>query len=308
MILGHQKQWQFLKKSFKFSKIPHAFLFSGEADLGKKTIAKEFIKLLECQAEINERPCQKCFSCLQIQKGFYPDLTIVEPREDEIKISQIRELSRILSLKPYAASYKTAIIDGAEKMNQEAANALLKTLEEPSGHAILILISEHPELLPATIVSRTQIIKFFPVPQNELEDFLKKQNLTEKEIKELILLSEGRPAKLINFLSSPEKIEEEKNRLKEINQLGQSGLPFRFNYVKKITENNESLGVILESWLRYFRGLLISNLNPGGKSDLGSYSISKLQNIIKTIENVNSLISSTNVNPRLALEMIMLEL
>ncbi len=325
MILGHQKQWQFLKKSFKFSKVSHAYLFCGENGLGKKTIAKEFIKLLECQGENIEKPCEKCSSCLQIQKGFHPDLTIVEPIEGEIKISQVRELSRILNLKPYAAPFKTAIIDGAEKMNQEAANALLKTLEEPSGQAVLILITEHPELLPKTIVSRAQMIKFFPLLQNELKEYLKtpafaktclpvgratadKQNLSEKEIQELILLSEGKPAKLINFLSDPQKVEEEKNRLEEIKQLSSSDLISRFNYVKKITDAEENINEILERWLRYFRGLLLSSLKPESKSAQNIYSAAKLNKIIKTTENVNSLISSTNVNPRLALEIVMLEL
>jgi len=132
--------------------------------------------------------------------------------------------------------------------------------------------------------------------------------LSEREIQELIIISEGKPAKLINFLSNPQKIEEEKNRLKEITKLSQSDLVSRFNYVKKITENNENLNTILESWLRYFRDLLISNLNPESKLKQGIYSLSKLDKIIKTIENVNSLMSSTNINRRLALEMIMLEL
>lgn len=303
MLIGHEKQWQFLKKSVELGKISHAYLFCGEEGFGKKAVAKEFIKLLQCQGQDSVNPCQRCFSCLQIERGFHPDLTLVEPINKEIQISQIRNLCWTLSLKPYAASYKTAIIDGAENMNSEAANALLKTLEEPSGRAVLILITSHPEMLPRTVASRTQIIRFFPVPKIETESFLKKQNLTENEAQELISLSEGRPGKLLKFLSSPQELEKEKLKLKEIAQISQSDLSFRFQYVKKVIDTEENLDKILENWLRYFRNSLFSAI-----SNKQSSSLVKLKNVLKLIQTINFLVSTTNVNPRLALEMIMLEL
>jgi len=313
-LIGHEKQWQFFKKSFELGKISHAYLFCGEEGVGKMTVAKEFIKLLQCQGAFGEGPCQKCFSCLQIEKaclpagrGFHPDLTLIAPGEGEIQISQIRDLCWTLSLKPYAALYKAAIIDEAEKMNSEAANALLKTLEEPSGHAVLILISSHPEMLPRTIVSRAQIIKFFPLPKLEIENYLKNQKLPEEKIKEIILVSEGKPGRVLNFLTNPSKLEEEKKKLKEFIQISHSDLSSRFQYVKKITENEENLGAILENWLRHFRNLLILHITSGEK-EMDIHPFLKLQKIIKTIETINFLVSSTNVNPRLALEMVMLEL
>ena len=308
MMIGHQKQWQFLKKSVELGKISHAYLFCGEEGLGKKTIAEEFIKLLQCQASAIEGPCQKCFSCLQIEKGFHPDLTLVKPINSEIQISQIRNLCWTLSLKPYVAPYKTAIIDEAEKMNQEAANALLKTLEEPSGSAVLILISSHPEMLAKTIVSRTQMIKFFPLPSKILlcKILEGKPKLSEEKIKEIISFSEGKPGKVLEFLKDPQKLEAEKKQLAEMVKMSQSDLFFRFQYVKKLTDEEENLTAILENWLRHFRHLLFDSFDSKTQPDI--YSIPKLQKILKTIERMHFLISSTNVNPRLALEMIMLEL
>jgi len=299
MIIGHKKQLEFLEKSYRLGKISHAYLFSGQSGLGKKNVAKEFIKIILCQGD--KKPCEKCFSCLQIEKNLHPDLTIVGSQEGDIKIAQIRELSWKLGLKPYIGQYKAAIIDEAEKMGQESANALLKTLEEPSGQAVLILVSEHPESLPQTIVSRTQIIKFFQVPKEEMEKYLKEIKIPETKILELINLSRGKPGKLINFISDPKKIEEEKERIKEIELLIKSDLTNRFKYVKNIIDKEINITEILEEWTEYFREILLEKR----KTD---YTKTKIHKIIKTIETISQLIKTTNVNTKLALEMIMLEL
>src|SRR3989344_4907934 len=169
MLVGHQKQWDFLRKKFELEKLSHAYLFVGEEQLGKKKLAKEFVKLINClsaQVDLSfeQKPCEICKNCQAIERENYPDALMVNLKSDkqEIEISQIREALNFLSYKSYYGSFKAVIIDGAEKMNQEAQNCFLKTLEEPKGKTILILISSHPEVLLPTIISRCQIIKFFP--------------------------------------------------------------------------------------------------------------------------------------------------
>ena len=140
----YQKQWNFLKRAVELGKIPQALLFSG-ASAEKKNIALEFIQLVNGQ-EI---------------KGGHPDLHIIDPEETrEIKISQIRELHSKLSLKAYSARFKSAIINQAHTLNWDAQSAFLKLLEEPKGDTLFILITEYPEQLLPTILSRLERLRF----------------------------------------------------------------------------------------------------------------------------------------------------
>lgn len=204
-----------------------------------------------------------------IEKKQHPDFIFITPEKKEIKISQVREAIWRLSLKPSVAGYKVAIIDQAHCLNQEAQNCLLKTLEEPRGKAILFLITEYPEILFPTIRSRCQIIKFPPIKKEESDS--QKLKIQEKIISDLMRISE-------------------------------SDLASRFQYAKEISSQN--LKEILETWQRYFREILISEINKENPK----YSFNKLINILKLIQNTNFLISTTNINPKLALEILMLEL
>lgn len=316
MIIGHQKQWDFLKKSIELGKIPHAFLFWGESQVGKKTVALEFIKLLNCQnPHLNSdrkiiSSCQICDNCKHFSKGIHPDLKLIEPQGQQIQISQTRDLKNFLSLKSQLAPYKSVIIDQAHFLNQEAQNSILKALEEPKGKTLLILISEYPERLFPTILSRVQKIQFFPVSRSKIKKYLKFQNLSEQEIEEILRLCWGRPGRAIEFLRDPFKKEFQKKIEKEIPKLIRGDFSFRFRYVKELSQNPQLLKEILEIWLRYFRESLLSQINAQSNQILlaRDYSIPKLKKILKTIHTINLLISTTNVNPRLALEILMLEL
>lgn len=292
MIIGHQKQWQFLEGIAKSGKVPHALLFSGQEKLGKKTIAIEFIKLFFGR---------DIFS--------HPDFILVEPINSEIQISQIRGLNWKLSLKPFSAPLKAAIIDRAHLMNQEAQNCFLKTLEEPKGRALLILVSEYPETLFSTILSRCEIFKFYPVPKIEIEDFLKNKGIAEEKIGEIAEISQGKPGVVVDFISDEEKLSSQKQIIKDLNKIIDSDLVYRFQYAKDLSESG-NIREILENWLAYFRNMLISRLNSPAENlgEKSRYSFSKLKSIIQQILTTNFLINTTNVNKRLALEILMLEL
>ena len=326
MIVGHQKQWEFLRKSAEMNRISHAYLFFGQSQLGKKTMALEFIKLLFCQRTPHHFSgsssdqtnftksgggCQICRSCQDIQKGINPDLLLIQPQKREIQISQIRELNWRLSLRPYSAPFKVAIINEAHCMNSEAQSCLLKTLEEPKGKTILILITEYPELLFPTILSRVQKIRFFPVPKSEIEDYLQNQGVSSKEAQKIALFSFGKPGLAIDFLSDPQKLENQNQKIREIEKLSQSDLSFRFQYVKDLISQKQNLKEILDIWLRYFREVLLLALSPQPSAlsqPLQDYSLLKLKNTLQAIERINFLISTTNINSRLAFEILMLQL
>ena len=154
-----------LKSLFVGHRLPHALLFLGPENAGQREVAFWLAKVLFCQGKKDLDPCGTCFHCRQIEQNSHPDLIVLEPIEDSrfIKIEAIRELIGKANLKPFAAEAKLFVIDGAEAMNEEAQNALLKTLEEPEGRTYFILISSSPDQLLPTIRSRAQALHFLPV-------------------------------------------------------------------------------------------------------------------------------------------------
>ncbi|GAH23159.1 unnamed protein product [marine sediment metagenome] len=273
MIIGHQKQWRFLKKSVELGKISHAYLFSGEERLGKKRIALEFVKLINGE---------------NFDLG-HPDLILIEPKGGApIQIAQIRELIQKLSLKPYSAPFKVAIIDQAHLMTKEAQHSFLKTLEEPKGKTLLILITEAPKRLLATIPSRCEVIKFSPVKEVEIKSYLR-ENLSDKDWEEASKFCLGRPGEAVDFISDSQKLENRKKIIKELIKISNSGLAFRFQYAKDLSKNS-NLREILDIWLSYFRNILLSTIN-NQQSTINKYSFFKLKNILSQIQNTNFLLS-----------------
>ncbi|MCP6718993.1 MAG: hypothetical protein KJI71_02030 [Patescibacteria group bacterium] len=281
MIIGHKKQQELLKKILNSEKIPHALLFSGPEKLGKKTIALHLIS-----------------SVFKEELSRHPDFILIEPEKSKIQIRQIRDLNWKLSLKPIKAPLFGAIIDQAHLMTREAQNCFLKTLEEPKSKSLLILATEHPSLLFPTILSRCETIKFYPVGKEEIGSYLKEGGASEKKIKDIVDVSLGRPGNAVDFLKDPQKLNEREKKVKDLVRILSSPVSLRFKYAEELSKNND-LKNTLTIWLSYFRKLLINNKNQT--------SFSKTKSILELLQKTIFLISNTNVNPRLALEVLMLE-
>ncbi len=318
MIIGHKTQWDFLKRLSQNNKIPHAFLFIGEDALGKRKVAIEFIKFLNCSSrDIKDKPCQKCPACNLIDKGRHPDLIIVKPQKKQIQIFQIRDLQKSLSLKPQLADFKSVIIEEAESLNKTAQNCLLKTLEEPKGKTLFFLVSSKPQMLFETIRSRCAVLKFYPLDFNEMEKYFSSE-FSNPQFKETLLLSEGKPGKAIDLLRIPQKFSETQETFKQIQKILKATLPQRFIFAKDFLDKEksaESLKIFLENFEKYLRMLILKKLavknesfySPFLPSEIDSdYPILKLKEMINSVEKLRILISQTNVNPRLAFETLML--
>jgi len=313
MIIGHQKQWNFLKEKFESHQLSHAYLFTGPDEIGKKTLALEFLKMIIGDLSAGK---EKDLNQKLIDQGKHPDfLMVLAKNGSEIQIGQIREIQQFLNLKPYYGSLKAVVIDRAEKMNKEAQGCFLKTLEEPKGQTLLILITAKPEALLPTILSRCQTIKFFIVGLEEIKNHLLKNKLPEKKAEMLAHISDGRPGRAINLLLEPEKTEKEKQAFAEIIRVSSSDLASKFQYTKSIEESD--FAATIELFKRYFRQLLFLKLGiknfidfgffPPPSDKLKSYSLAKIKEIIKLAEFLDSSIATTNVNPKLALEILLME-
>jgi DNA polymerase III subunit delta' len=314
MIIGHQKQWNFLKGKFQSGQLGHAYLFSGPEEVGKKSFAFDFLKLIDCRDGNGGDECQ---NCRLISQGKHPDVLVVKLKEDkaEIEISQIREVQQFLSLKPYYAPFKAVIIDGAEKMNHEAQSCFLKTLEEPKGKTILILTSSLPEMMLQTISSRCQVMKFFPVSAEQIKKHLIEKGAGAPRAQLLAGISDGKPGRAINLLENPEKIEKEKKILTEVSKACGLDLAAKFQYVKKVEQDQQK--EVLLSFIRYFRQLLMLKMGidkfagleyyPPVPEKLKSYPVLKIKQLIDLAETIDFRLLTTNASPKLALEVLLME-
>jgi len=173
-LWGQEKQQDLLQRAIATGRIPHAYLFHGIGGIGKKTCARMFARAVNCEAKNGHKiPCDACMSCVRITHGNHPDVITVKPDGAFIRIKAIRDLQSQTRFRPFEGAKRVFLIEDAERMNDAAANALLKTLEEPNPLNILILITSRPYQLPATILSRCQKIRFDPLPKEVIISFLK---------------------------------------------------------------------------------------------------------------------------------------
>lgn len=172
-IIGQKLSIGLLQTFLSNGTLPHALIFSGIDGIGKRTTARCTAMALNCRTGSDKaNPCGQCDPCRKILSDSHPDILIVEPQGQYLRIDQIRGLLRILAMKPYIAQHRVAIIQNAQAMNKEAANALLKVLEEPPANTTLILTASGKSDLLPTIVSRCRDIRFDPLPSRDIISLL----------------------------------------------------------------------------------------------------------------------------------------
>lgn len=177
-ISGHSRQLDLLSRAVAGNRLAHAYIFAGPEQVGKKTVARQLTQHLLCDFAT---ACGQCAQCKTLAAGSNPDYIEV-PSDSSIKIETVRDLSYKLSLMPYSGRQKIAVIDNAHLMTNEAANSLLKILEEPKDRTLIILVTSSPHLLLPTIVSRSQKINFGPQTEQEyISDSEKQHNATRQE-------------------------------------------------------------------------------------------------------------------------------
>jgi DNA polymerase III subunit delta' len=173
-VLGQKRPIMILQRAIQGGRVPSVYLFEGPNGVGKRLVALNLAKALNCDGGVGPDCCDACLPCRKIDKSNHPDVSIIEPEANSLRIEQARNAQKDLSLKPYEGRKKVYIFDQAEKMTEQCENALLKTLEEPTGEALLVLITSSPYSLLPTVLSRTQRVRFDPLPQGEVASYLKR--------------------------------------------------------------------------------------------------------------------------------------
>ncbi|MAT44137.1 MAG: DNA polymerase III subunit delta' [Anaerolineaceae bacterium] len=267
-IIGHEWAAQILQKHIQQNSVRHAYLFSGAPGIGRRSLAVRFAQAINCiQPPEPGLPCGTCRLCKQIEKGQQADLSIVQSEEDSsnIKVDQIRELQRSLSLSPYEAKYRIAILKNFQEANASAQNALLKTLEEAPDKVILFLTVDSVENLLPTIVSRCEILRLRPMPVETLYQTLQELWHVETDLAfELAHLTNGRIGLAHQYMVDPESLEQLHIWLEDSFELLRQGNQDRFNYAEKITDRRkksntkENLRTIYITWLNLWRDIFLT--------------------------------------------------
>jgi len=189
-ILGHERVKKILRKALQKKKIPNSMLFCGPEGVGKEEMAIVLSKAINCERKKDDA-CEKCASCKGINAGNFPDVMVIQPERNVIKIEQMRTLRKIAYLRPMVGKKRVFVVTEAEKMTEEAANSLLKILEEPPLFSYVILVTHNPFLIMSTIKSRCQILNFPPVSREEIEKELLEKGYEEGKARVISRLVHG---------------------------------------------------------------------------------------------------------------------
>lgn len=321
-LIGHEWAVNLLKQHIASGSVRHAYLFTGPQGVGRRTLAIRLAQALNCpQPSASGEACGVCQTCHQIEHMQYPDLEVIqaEQRGGTLRVDQVRELQRHVALAPYQGKYRVALLLFFEEANANTANALLKILEEPPAQVVIILTAESAELLLPTIVSRCEVIRLRPLPQEQVSKALQERwDVPAGQATLLASISGGRPGYAMHLYQDPDQLDMRRKWLEEHKKLLTQSLIERFRYAERVAKDREIVRNILLIWLSFWRDVLIRA--SGAKTPLVNLDkdqeiqelaqqvgISGAHRMIANIERILGLLER-NINVRLACEVLMLDL
>jgi DNA polymerase-3 subunit delta' len=308
-----------LQRAIEHEKVVTSYLFLGNEGIGKKHVALQFAKALNCLGEETEKgnACDHCLSCKKIDHALHPDVLLIEPIGQGIKKEQILQMQRELAYRPYEGKRRVCILTAADRMAHDIPNTLLKTLEEPPLHTVIILLANNARFILPTILSRCQPIRFNPLPISLVSKWLMDgKGLDEPEAHLLASLSDGSPGKALEIQEELRQLPREELLM---HWVGLKSLSFEKmgSWIESLPSQREHLLLMLEVTKTLLRDLVIvKSLKTGAKlihSDLiqmmeplaANWSLSSL---LKRIESLHHTVLAIkgNANISLALEAMML--
>jgi len=260
-ILGHEWAVDLLRGHIANGRTRHAYLITGPQGIGRRTLALRMAQGLNCkQPAAPGAACRTCPTCQRIERMQHPDLLIVKAEEvgGALRVDQVRELQRGLSLSPYEALYKIALLLHFEEANPNAANALLKTLEEPPPQVVLFVTAQDSEALLPTIVSRCEVIRLRPLPLDEVSQGMEAMwEIPADEARLLAHLSNARPGYAYWLYRNPEYRKRRTAWLDDHRRLLSANRVERFHYAENLTEDKAEFLQILQTWLSLWRDVML---------------------------------------------------
>jgi len=328
--IGHDKAVNVLQRSLEGGRLSHAYVISGPRHIGKMTLALDLARALNCTGE--GRLCGECSQCSRTARGLHTDVRVVGLETGEtpsgrprvlIGIDQVREIQREASLAPFEGKWRVMIIDGAEHLSDDAANGLLKTLEEPPARVVLLLLVSEAEALLPTVLSRCQVLELGPVPGPVIARMLAdRHGAAPDSADEIARRSQGRPGWASRAVEDPGLLEGLARQLDAIDGVVRGGVEQRFAYAASLASafdrDRDSGRRELDIWLAWWRDLLlvkegvpefvnhvplIDTVQPVADALSSEQVVRSIDAIRETVAHLER-----NVNSRLALEGLMLAL
>lgn len=333
-IAGHTWVVDYFRRSIRADAVAHAYLLAGPAGIGKATLARRFAQALLCEQDQGD-PCLQCRACKRIAHGNHPDVRTVslatqaagqksdEPKSREVRIDTVRAWQGDVDLRPFEAARRVFILDDADKLNEQAANAMLKTLEEPPPYAVLILLAHGAGDLLPTIVSRCRTLRLRPLARADVAEALRTTYNVEPTDAELLAAwSGGRVGWAISAVDEPEMLEQQQVSLDALVALRTGGRVPRLKWAeeraKEYSADPSVVQGMLLLWETWWRDVL---LTAGGCGDAityldrrdelvvisGGVALPDVYTFLRHIDSTRQQLAE-NVNPQLALENLALHL
>jgi len=259
-VFGHDWAVEMLQQHVAHQTLRHAYLLTGPSGIGRRTLAIRLAQVLNCAMPTAPGvPCRSCRSCKQIESGQNIDLMVVQAESEggTLKVEQVREVTKFLSLKPYQSEYKIVIFQRFQEANVNAQNALLKTLEEAPNYAVLLLTADNAEQLLPTIVSRCEILRLRPLAVEAVAGFLTSRGMDGDKARLLAHLSGGRPGYALRLSSDEAALAFRAEKLDDLKRLLSVKRRDRFYYAEKLSKDKDAFRQTLLLWLSYWRDVLL---------------------------------------------------
>lgn len=330
-MLGHEWAVNLLKQHVAQGDHRHAYLITGSQGLGRRTLALRLAQALNCpETRSPGEPCRTCRTCKQIEAMQHPDLSVIQAEQigGTLVVDQVRELQHSLALAPYEARYRVALLLRFEEAHLSAANALLKTLEEPPPQVVLILTAESSDILLPTIVSRCEVLRLRPIAPEIVAQGLQDQwDLPQDGAHLLAHISGGRPGYALKLHNKPKIMEDRQTWLMDHHTLLAASRVVRFQHVEdKMVAGIQKdkprvmarLRDILQVWLSLWRDVLLKSSGASGALSnpdqlqaieriTAQTGLESAYKMVASLERTMTLLNK-NANPRLACEVLLLDL
>lgn len=247
------------KNAIKLNRISHAYILNGERGMGKKTVARAFSMTLMCESH-GESPCMKCHACKQIMTDNNPDIRwVTHDKPNVISVDEVRrQINTDVQIKPYSSNYKIYIVDDADKMNQAAQNALLKTIEEPPSYVVILLLTVNKDMLLSTILSRCVSMELRPLGKQQVERYLvEKAGIVDYKAREVSDFAGGNIGKAIRLASSDDFMELKESVVRVAKNIGKMTAGDINGAIKEISSYKENIEEYLDLLFTWYRDVLI---------------------------------------------------
>ena len=318
-IIGHNQIVEHLKNAIRMEKVSHAYILNGESNAGKMMLAEAFATALQCEAQGDE-PCMNCRSCHQAAEHNQPDIIYVtHEKPNVISVDDIRhQLNNDIVIKPYSSKYKIYIVDEAEKMNIQAQNALLKTIEEPPAYGVILLLTTNADSFLPTILSRCITLNLKSVNEDLIKEYLmKKYQIPDYQADVCAAFAQGNVGKAIQLASSGEFNELKASALSLVKKLDDMDLYELNGCIKQINDFKPKIQEYFDLLTLWFRDVLymkatndVNNLIFKDevydiKKQAAKRSYSGIENILQALEQSRVRLHA-NVNFDLVIELLLL--